>query len=172
MKEIRVGTVTGGHGIKGWVKVYSYTDPVESIMEYSPWILKKGRAEALEVKVLAHRTQGKKLIAQLEGVTDRNQADELKGYDILMDRANLPDLEEGEFYWHQLEGLNVVNSTGTLFGVVYHMMETGANDVLVVKATKDSVDEEERLIPYVEGSVVKEVDLDAGEIVVDWEADF
>lgn len=166
-----LGSVTGSYGVKGWVKVYSRTDPPEAILDYSPWMLKQG-ATSMELKVVAHRFQGKKLLVQLEGVTDRNQAEALQGYEVFTARERLPALAEGEFYWFELQGLQVRNTQGALLGLVDRLLETGANDVLVVKPTAGSVDEAERLIPYVKEQVVKAVDLAAGVVTVDWDADY
>ncbi|MCS5573512.1 MAG: ribosome maturation factor RimM, partial [Pseudomonadales bacterium] len=115
---------------------------------------------------------GKKLIANVAGVETRNQADELAGFEIHVAKAALPVLDEGDFYWFQLEGLDVVNRDGQCFGKVGYMMETGANDVMVVRPTDESIDNEERLIPYVDGEVVLKVDREAGKILIDWQADF
>ena len=169
--EICLGSITGSYGIKGWLKVYSYTDPVESIVDYSPWILRKGDSEQ-RVVVKKGQLHGKKLIANVAGVDTRNQADELTGFEIHVAKAALPVLDEGDFYWFQLEGLDVVNRDGQCFGKVEYMMETGANDVMVVRASDESIDNEERLIPYIDGGVVLKVDREAGKILIDWQADF
>lgn len=168
---VRLGSVNGGHGIKGWVRVYSYTDPVDAILGYSPWLLKKGRTEKY-IEVVAGQLNGKRLVAQLEGIEDRNAADELAGFEIHVPSEALPGLEQGEYYWFQLEGLIVRKNDGTVFGRLEHMLETGANDVMKVVPIDGSVDDSERLIPYVEGEVVIEVDQKAGEIIVNWETDY
>ena len=170
-KELRLGSINGSHGIKGWVKVFSYTDPMEAIFDYSPWILKKGR-EIKEVKVSKGQVSGKRLIAQLEEVDSRNAANALIGYEIHIAQDALPGLEEGEYYWFQLEGLKVRDEKGTVFGQVDHLLETGANDVMVVKPTEDSVDDQERLIPFVYNEIVIDVDQATREIVVDWQVDY
>ena len=169
--EICLGSITGSHGIKGWLKVYSYTDPVEAIFDYSPWILRKGDSEQ-RIVVKKGQLHAKKLVANLAGVDTRNQADELAGFEIYIAKAALPELDEGDFYWFQLVGLDVVNRDGQGLGKVGHMMETGANDVMVVRPTDESIDNEERLIPYVDGEVVLKVDREAREILVDWQTDF
>ena len=94
------------------------------------------------------------------------------GYEIWTDSEQLPSLEAGEFYWRQLEGLKVINEKGQYFGRVDHLLETGANDVLVVKADKHSIDDRERLIPYVEPQYIREVDLQQGTIFVNWDAQY
>jgi 16S rRNA processing protein RimM len=165
---IRLGSINGSLGLKGWVKVFSYTDPMDAILSYSPWTLKKG-GEQKQVEVIDGRVQGKRLVAQLKDVADRNQADGLVGYEIHVDINRLPELQSGDFYWHQLQDFVVRNKEHVVFGKVDHLLETGASDVLVVKATIDSVDDRQRLIPFAENV---EVNQDAGEIVVDWEVDY
>ncbi|MBD3646916.1 MAG: ribosome maturation factor RimM [Pseudomonadales bacterium] len=163
-----MGRITGPHGVQGWVRIYSYTDPVEKIFSYDPWHL----AETEMVSVEASRIQGKRLIARLEGIEDRDQAAALVDREIWVDRDQLEQLAEGEFYWHQLEGLKVVSEAGEVFGEVTHLMETGANDVLVVDATTDSIDDRQRLIPWVDNEVVSRVDLEEQRIVVNWDPDY
>lgn len=169
--QIVIGRLMGAHGIKGWVKVFSYTDPMESILDYSPWLVTKaGKVQRLAVE--AGKRQGKGLVALLEGFEDRSQAELLNGAEISIPRERLPALEDGEFYWHQLEGLKVVNDKDEILGIVDHMLETGGNDVMVVRPAEDSIDDAERLIPYVEGSIVINVDLEGECIRVAWEADY
>ncbi len=163
---INVGEVSGVFGVKGWVKVFSFTQPRENILTYSPWILKKGKA-LKSVKLLDGRRQGKLVVAALEGITDRDQAAALIGWKILIEKNQLPVTEQGEFYWVDLVGLNVVNLEGVDLGKVYTLLETGANDVLVVKDG-----EKERLIPFIQPQTIIKVDLENGLIVVDWDADF
>ena len=171
VNEIRLGSINGAQGLKGWVKVFSYTDPLEAILDYSPWILSKGGVER-EITIKDGQANGKRLIVQLEGVETRNQAEDLIGYEVHANIDSMPNLEEGEFYWFQLEGLAVKNSNGEVFGKIAHMLETGANDVMVVEPTNESIDKQQRLIPYLEGDVVKQVDQEIGVVIVDWGADY
>lgn len=164
-KRLAVGKITGAHGIRGWVKVYSYTDPVENILDYSPWqIFTQGQWR--EVKVLEGRVQGKGVVARLEGVNDRNAAELLQQVPIEVARDAFPDADEDEFYWDDLEGLSVVNREGVVLGTVSHLFETDAHPILVV------VDgETERMIPYVD-HYIDDVDLDAKKVIVDWQLDW
>lgn len=171
VNDIRLGSINGSHGIKGWLKVFSYTDPLEAILDYSPWILRKGGVEK-EITIKDGQASGKRLIVQIEGVDTRDQAEDLIGYEVHVNMDAIPDLEEGELYWFQLEGLVVKNSFGEVLGKIDHMLETGANDVMVVEATNDSIDKEQRLIPYLEDDVVKQVDQEAGVVIVDWDSDY
>ncbi len=171
VNEIRLGSINGSHGLKGWVKVFSYTDPLEAILDYSPWILRKDGVEK-KITLKGGQASGKRLTVQIEGVDTRDQAEDLIGYEVYVNSEVIPDLEEGEFYWFQLEGLVVKNSSGEVLGKIDHMLETGANDVMVVEPFGDSIDREQRLIPYLEGDVVKQVDQQSGVVTVDWDSDY
>lgn len=162
---ILLGRVSGLFGIKGWVKIHSDTSPREGILRYKTWYLHREGGWQRH-KVAVGQAQGKGVVAKLAGFDDRDQAAALVGSDIAIKREQLPKLEPGEYYWSDLEGLRVENLEGVDLGVVSHLFETGANDVLVVKG------ERERLIPYTTGLAVQEVDLEAGRILVDWDPDF
>ncbi|MEJ2394632.1 MAG: ribosome maturation factor RimM [Candidatus Thiodiazotropha sp.] len=160
-----LGRISGLFGVKGWVKIYSHTSPREGILSYKTLYLKReGGWQAFELA--AGQAQGKGVVAKLAGYDDRDQAATLIGLDIAIKRDQLPKLDAGEYYWTDLEGLRVENLEGVDLGVVSYLFETGANDVLVVKG------ERERLIPYTQGMAVKEVDLQAGRILVDWDPEF
>jgi len=161
---ISVGHIIGVHGVRGQVKVFSHTSPRENIVTYSPWIVQQDD-QKMTLKVSGKR-QGKNVIASLQGITDRNQAAELTGATILISRDQLPPLQDGEFYWSQLIGLQVISLEGFSFGHVDQMMETGANDVMVVQGDR------ERLIPYVMDEVIKSIDLENARITVDWDHEF
>ena len=163
-----VGKISSAFGVKGWLKINSFTDPVTNILQFKPWYLQTRQIHQpwKSVKVLAGRAHGKQVVVQLEGLNDRNQAELMRGLEIAVKRDQLPETQDDEFYWVDLEGLKVVNREGVELGVVDALMETGANDVLVVRGEK------ERLIPYVMDEYVLDVDLDAGTIIVDWDPDF
>jgi len=164
-KMVALGRISGVYGVRGWVKVFSDTSPRCNIVSYSPWYLGGGgQWEAFEV--LDGRAHGKGVVALLAGCSDRDQAAALVGREIAVRREQLPDPGVGEYYWADLEGLQVRTSAGVELGRVDHLFETGANDVLVVQG------ERERLIPYVWGDVVRSVDLESGLLVVDWDPDF
>jgi len=152
--------------VRGWVRVYSWTQPRENIVRYKPWFLRRDNGEWQEATLEEGRAHGKGVVARLAGCTDRDQAQLLIGYEIGIDRDRLPALPAGEYYWKDLIGLQVVNTQGDDFGKVDHLLETGANDVLVVKG------ERERLIPFVMKQVIVEVDRDQARILVDWDKDF
>jgi len=162
---VTLGRISGLYGVRGWVRVFSHTDPREGIVRYSPWYLRLG-GEWRPVRVAEGRRHGKGVVARLEGCDDRDQAARLMGAEIAVRREQLPPLPPGEYYWTDLEGLRVVTREGVELGTVARLMETGANDVLVVRG------ERERLIPYLPERVVLEVDLEGGLIRVDWDPDF
>ncbi len=164
-KQINLGKVSGTFGVKGWVKVFSFTDPRDNILSYSPWLLKKG-SESKIVKVIDGKLQGKTLVAQLEGVVDRDMAEALLGWDILIDQNQLPATKAGEYYWSELIGLQVENLQGVHLGTVDSLLETGANDVLIIRG------ERERAVPCIQGQHVIEVDLNQRKIKVDWDPEF
>ena len=164
-KRVVLGQITGLFGVKGWVKVFSYTDPRDNIAAYPHWHLElDGRVLAANVE--SCRRQGKGVIAKLADVDDRDEAAAWLGAQISVRRTELPTPAPGEYYWADLEQLEVRTVTGVCLGRVHHLIATGANDVLVVRG------EREHLIPFVEGQSVREVDLDRGVITVDWDPEF
>jgi 16S rRNA processing protein RimM len=176
-----VGRILGVHGVKGWVKVYSYTDPMVNLQQYQPWHLKQGALNSggssaagtwKPVKVTGFRPQGKGLIAQLEGVSDREAAAALVGQDIGVPADLLPQSGQGEYYWRDLIGLRVKHVNGMDLGSVTRMVETGANDVVVVRGDRNSLDRRERLIPWLPEDVITAISLEDGEMTVDWNPDF
>ncbi|MDI4662597.1 MULTISPECIES: ribosome maturation factor RimM [Cobetia] len=166
-----MGKLTSPYGVKGWLKVYSYTSPIDGIFDYAGWMLKLD-GKQIPARLAQARRHGKGLVAQLEGIDSREAAQELAGAEILLPKQHLPQLEVGEYYWHQLEGLEVVTLDGQRLGKVSTLMETGANDVLVIKPNDDSIDEKERLVPYLPDQVVRDVDLTSGRMSVDWDPEF
>ena len=164
-RRILLGRVAGDFGVRGELKLLSWTDPRDAIFKYQPWILRAGESER-EVSGVRGRDTGKLVIASFPGVENREQAEALKGAEIWVLRSQLPAPKPGEYYWVDLEGLAVRNVEGVDFGQVSHLFDTGANPVLVAAG------ERERLIPFVIDQYVKSVDFDAGLVVVDWDADF
>jgi 16S rRNA processing protein RimM len=164
-EHISVGKLSGVFGIKGWVKVFSFTSPRNNILSYSPWILTKG-GETKILEVLDGQQQGNSVIAHLNGINDRDQAAGLMGWDIFIHRDQLPKARKDEYYWSDLVGLHVETIDGVSLGVIDSLMETGANDVVLVRG------ERERAIPFLQGKTVVKIDLNAGKMVVDWDVDF
>lgn len=163
---ILVGKIVGIFGVGGWVKIFSHTSPKANIFTYGPWQVKlKGQWQTL--KVLAHRPHGKGLVAKLESYSDREQVRELIGCEVAIQRSQLPKSGKDEYYWAELIGLDVFTRDGLSLGKVDHMIATGANDVLVVKG-----EDRERLVPFIQGMYVEEVNIDEGLIRVDWDPEF
>ena len=165
-----VAKITGCYGIKGWVKVHSYTDPPENFLEFGRWQLRRrGNYEAIEFD--RGKRHGKGLVAHIAGVDDRTLAESYRGLEVAVPEGSLPQLQEGEYYWRDLQDLQVWCQDGddrVLLGTVDYLIDTGANDVLVVKACDGSIDSRERLIPWLSGNTVTQVSLEQGLIEVDW----
>jgi 16S rRNA processing protein RimM len=166
-----LGKISSVYGVNGWVKVYSYTEPMDRILEYGDWMLRKGQ-QTLPVEVDKGRSHGKGMVAHFNGIDDREVAKQYSGYDICVPRSHLPELAEGEYYWYELEGLTVITAQDVMLGKVDYMMSAGSsNDVLVVKGDANSIDRCERLIPYIDQFVL-DVSLEAGRVLVDWDPEF
>lgn len=165
--RVVLGRFSGVFGVSGWLKLWSYADPPSAILDYREWQVRPpaGPPDRL-LEPIASRAHGKGFVVQLAGVGDRDAAAALVGSEIAVDRADMPEPAEGEYYWVDLVGLTVETVDGVALGRVQRLMETGANDVLVVQGDR------ERLVPFVLEQVVKDVDLESGRIRVDWDPDF
>lgn len=161
--RVVLGRVSGLYGVQGWVKVFSETDPIANILRYRTWHLKSG-GEWREYRVSSSKPHGKTLVAKLEGCDDRDAAAALVDATIAVPRSELPKLAEGEYYWADLTGLEVVTREGVSLGVVDHLFSTGSNDVVVVRG------ERERMIPFTQDFV--DVDLEGGQLRVEWDPEF
>lgn len=162
---IHVGKISGVFGVKGWVKVFSYTDERENILNYTPWLLKKAN-ETKHIDVVDGNLHGNAVIAKLNGIDDRDVAAALMGWDIFISPEQLPEPEDGEYYWSDLIGLMVVNQEGIELGKISSLMETGANDVVIIDGEKP------HCIPFLQGHTILNIDLEKGLMLVDWDADF
>ncbi len=190
--EVELGKVVGVWGVKGWIKLHSFTRNRADIAQYKTWwlqaanlkrtageISKAAESQFIPVKVLSCREQGKGVVAQLEGVNDPDQAIALNGHSIWVKQADLPALPTGQFYWQQLIGLRVSNTMSLELGVIESVLETGANDVLVIKAAQGSQVAEgsqvaqatEILVPYVD-EIIVEIDIEQGTMIVDWDPSY
>jgi len=162
---ILIGRISGVYGVHGWVRVHSYTEPREEVLRYVPWYLN------YEGKWLAQwlrqgYSHGKGIVVALEGINDRTTAARWIGCDIAIHREQLPAINTGEYYWADLVGLEVVTEQGITFGRVEPLLAPRATHVLVVRG------ERARLIPFLRGAVIKQVDLKQGTLTVDWDSDF
>jgi 16S rRNA processing protein RimM len=160
-----LGRIAGLYGVRGWVRVHSETRPREGVLDYSPWFLgREGRWE--ERRPVVGRRLGKGVVVSLEGCEDRDQAALLVGAPIAVRRGQLGPTAPGEYYWADLEGLEVRTTGGVVLGRIDHLLEAVSNDVMVVRGDR------ERLLPFLRGDVVKRVDVAAGVVEVDWDPEF
>jgi 16S rRNA processing protein RimM len=186
--KVILGRITGVYGVQGWLKVFSYTDPMESIIDYSPWFIRaenRKRSPWTEVKLEAGKRHAKTVVVKLANCNDRDLAMTYIGSEIAIEQQQLEELQgENEYYWRDLFGLRVINLQGIELGTVKTLMETGVNDVLVVVSEKEvsenkgtetedaKADYKERLIPWTMDNAIIAVDLKQGVITVDWDPDF
>ena len=177
-KLVVIGEISAVFGVKGWLKVHSYTDPIDNILAYDNWWLdKKGQTRQVVIDEARRHSNG--IIVHIKDVDDRDVAKEYCKSQIKISLSAMPELSNDDYYWHQLEGLQVylqddAGQAGALVGTVDHLIETGANDVLVVRSRSEGKSEgkselEEILIPYLLDKVVKSVDIANGTMVVDWQ---
>lgn len=162
--RILIGKVSGCFGVKGWLKVFSYSDPRENITTYKSWII-----DGKVYKSIQSKKNGKLIVAKLEGVEDKETAETFIGKIIEIERQQLLSLDNNQFYWRDLVGLAVTNTDGIVFGSVKNMLETGAHDVVIVKGY-----DRERLVPYItdgpDKTIIK-IDLEEKTMLVDWHED-
>jgi|TARA_E500000178_G_scaffold356604_1_gene435978 16S rRNA processing protein RimM len=171
-EQIVIADIVGVYGIKGWVKIRVYLEDPATIQSLANLSVINARGAARPVTVRSIRAQGKGWIAQLSKIDDRNAAEALRGFQITVNTNDLPTAGEGEFYWRDLTGLSVYEmKTESLLGEVNYLLDTGSNDVLVIKSSEGSIDDRERLIPWLLGDVVISVDLAGGRLMVDWHID-
>ena len=163
-KKLLVGKINGFFGVQGWVKIFSYTKPRKNILEYHPWyFVDNGTYKVIEIT--AGREQSKNIVAHAKGIDNRDQAGQLVGKDLYIDKDQLPELDDDEHYWHELNGFRVINKNGVDLGVVNYLVDTGSNNVIVSKGDK------EHWIPYIEPYLVS-VDKKNRVISVDWDANY
>jgi len=160
-----MGRISGLFGVHGWVRIFDYCRQRGDILGYDTWLLRQGN-EWNEVRLAAGRLQANSVVAQLEGCIDRETARTLIGSEISIRSDQLESPADGEFYWQDLKGLTVLNMAGETLGVVADLLETGANDVLVIHGKR------EHLVPFIQGQYISRVDLEGGLIVVDWDPEF
>lgn len=167
-----VGRLGSSYGIRGWLRIFSFTEEPESIFDYQPWFIERaGQWETLEIESWKYHNND--LIVKLAGYDEREKSATLTNCNILVESTLLPELEDGEYYWKDLMGCQVITTKGYDLGKVIELMETGSNDVLVVKANiKDAFGAKERLIPYLDDQFIKRIDLKTKQIEVDWDPSF
>jgi 16S rRNA processing protein RimM len=166
---VEVGRLGAAHGVRGWLRVQSFTDPPQRLFEWRSWHLqvqgKEGNSAIRDVKLLEARPQGNGWIARLEGVDERDAASRLTGQMILVEREQLPPAEGREHYRDDLVGFEARNLEGILLGAVDHFVDTPGNVVMVIKGAR------EHWVP-VTGQHLRSIDKDARAVIVDWPEDF
>ena len=160
-----MGKIVSSHGIKGWLKIYPFTENVATLNDYSDWLVSKDEKVWLRYKVEKTIIKNKSILVKFTDLNNRNDSDSLNKNIVGIERSDLPELSPNTFYWSDLIGLDVINKKNIYYGVVDNMMETGSNDVIIVKGKK------EILIPYLPDVVIK-VDLEAKKILVDWDEEY
>ncbi len=161
-----IGRVGAPFGVRGWVHVHSFSLPSDNILKYQTWQLHiKNQWQAMTV--LEAKAQGNGFVALIKGYETRELVAKLTNSDIGIPHTALPPLEPGEYYWADLIGLTVITEEDQVLGVVEGLMETGSNDVLMVKGEK-----KDHLIPYIPDDYVLKIDIEAGLIRVSWDPEF
>lgn len=164
-----MGRLAGPYGVRGLLRVQVYTESPDSLLDFDAWLV--GRHGVWQTRrVVDAAVHGDGLVAKLEGIDTPEAAKTLRGSDVAVRRGDLPPADEDEVYWVDLVGCEVVNREGVNLGRVTKLMETGANDVLVV-VSGSGEQRVERLIPYI-GQVVETVDVPGRSIRVDWGEDY
>jgi 16S rRNA processing protein RimM len=163
-KRLLIGQINGLFGVQGWVKLFSYAHPRKNILSYQPWHIKvDGVWTTLDI--VKGREQGKTIVAQLKDVVDREDSRRYIGVELYIEKSQLPQLAQGEYYWDELTGLEVINNQGIVLGTISYLVDTGANNVMVVNGKK------EHWVPYIEPFLIS-IDMDKRQILVDWDEDF
>jgi len=152
--------------VRGEIKLESWTEPRSAIFRYQPWIVRSPSGVETTIEGVRGRDSGKHLVARFPGVEDRDTVEAMRGTEIYVARSALPPPKPDEYYWVDLEGLDVKTTEGVALGQVSHLFSTGANDVVVVRGDR------ERMIPFVQPDFVKSVDFEANLVVVDWDPEF
>ncbi|AWT13877.1 MULTISPECIES: ribosome maturation factor RimM [Stenotrophomonas] len=165
-RRILLGRVVGAFGVRGEIKLESWTEPRSAIFRYQPWIVRSPSGVETTIEGVRGRDSGKHLVARFPGVEDRDTVEAMHGTEIYVARSALPPPKPDEYYWVDLEGLDVRTTEGVALGQVSHLFSTGANDVVVVRGDR------ERMIPFVQPDFVKSVDFEANLVVVDWDPEF
>lgn len=162
---VTLGRFGRPQGLKGFIRVISFTEPETAILEYLPWHIQK-KDQWLPLALETFQIQNQKILVNIVGYSERESIAELTNCNIGILSAQLPKLSGGEYYWHELTQMHVVNKDGTPLGQVTEVLATGANDVLIVSGEK------RYLIPYIPGIYIVSVDPVQQQIVVDWDENF
>ena len=166
-RRIPLGILGKPFGIKGHIFLRYYGDVQENIKDFNRLYIDDSCYELEETLI-----RNKKLSIKLKGIEDRTEVESLRSKEVYVLEKQLPNLKEGEYYWFQLETLKVINEQNELLGVIDHVMPTGANDVHVVKPINGSIDDKERLIPYLKQKIINKIELQDETVSVKWPKDF
>jgi len=167
-RKIPLGILGKPFGVKGYIFLRYYGDNQENIKDFDELYIDEWHSLEIEDVLISN----KKLSIKLKGIEDRSKAETLRNKEVYVLESHLPPLREGEYYWHQLENLKVINEQNEFLGIIDHVMPTGANDVLVVKPLEGSVDNDERLIPFLKEEIIIKVELLNKAVYVKWPKDF
>lgn len=162
---IIVGQLGKTYGVSGWIKVNSFTNPIDNLLDYEPWFYQQ-KGQWQELAVDGVEFQGNSIVAHIDGYDTPETARALTGIEIAVKRSQLPALAKDEFFWCDLVGINVVTTNGIELGTVSRLFYTGANDILVIQGKK------EYLIPYIKDHFVLKVDIAKQTMIVDWDPEF
>lgn len=170
-KLLTIGKFGSPYGIRGWVKILSFTEIPEYIFHYKPWLVRK--TNLLEIiKLNNWKKNNKTTIAKIDGINDRTQAELIKNQKIFINNHSLPKLTKGNYYWKDIIGCTVININNYIFGNVKKLIETGSNDVLVVRSNCKDFAIKERFIPFIEQKIIKNINISNKIIKVDWNPNF
>ena len=164
-RPVVMGHVVSAFGVRGWLKIRPFTERPGSLLEHRTWWVGKDGIDWRPMVLEEGNVNGVVVVAKLAGIESPEAAARFRQYDIAVDRCDLPPHQEGEYYWSDLIGLDVVNTAGESLGCVDHLMDNGAQSVLVLKGDR------ERLIPFVPQFVI-DVDLARRLITLDWGLDY
>jgi len=131
--HVLIGRIIKAHGIKGEVRVYPYSGTPENFQSYKKVVLAAPEGDCRHVVLVGSRSKGNVAILKLKGVAGREGAEALRDYDVWLHKSDLPELEQDEYYWHHLQGLQVVTDDDRALGTVVEIFNNNAHDVLVVK---------------------------------------
>lgn len=170
---VELGRFGSVYGVRGWIRIHSYTEDPESIFDYQPWYISSSDGTWRSLCLEEWKRHGNGYICKLDGFDQREESQSMTGVSVYVDESSLPPLPEGEFYLNELLGMRVINTEGYDLGVVDSFLETGANMVLVVKANEDDAyGKKDRLLPLVFETTILKVDQELGRVEVIWDPDF
>lgn len=167
-----IGQFGRPYGIQGWIKLFSFTEISESIFKYKPWCIKQSNLFKL-IKIKNWKKNNKVIIVKVDGINNRIQAEIIKNKKIFIDSNNLTKLESGSYYWKDIIRCTVINTDNYILGTVKEILETGSNDVLVIRSNINDIFKiKERLIPWLETKIIKNIDIYKKIIKVEWDPSF